>query len=132
MSQRIPSLDDRERVPPVRRDHRSGQRDRVRAMVLALLCIAVFNGAHIVYRASHALDWYDIRMLLATEANTPGHREPRGEAFSSIEASSSRWTGAKADLSGHEGHAVTRLRSSSHRNPVRKNLGMQDLGLDCG
>ena len=86
MAERTPSLDDRERIPPVRRDHRSSQRDRVRALLLAILCIAVFNGAHLVYRASHALDWYDIRMLLAHEAHTPGHCEPEGDAFSSIEA----------------------------------------------
>ncbi len=83
MSQQIPSLDDRERVPPFRRVHRSRQRDRVRAMVL---CIAVFNGAQVVYRATHALDWYDVRMLLAIETDTSGHSESRCDGSSSIEA----------------------------------------------
>ena len=85
MCHRSPNLDGCERISHVCPNHCFGLRDRVRAMVVAILCIAFFNGAHIAYRASYALDWYDIQMLLATEANAPGYCDPEGNSPLSIE-----------------------------------------------
>jgi hypothetical protein len=44
------------------------EKDRARALYLAGLCIAVFDGAHLFYRAEDVGDWVTGRVLLAVNA----------------------------------------------------------------
>ncbi len=47
-----------------------------RSVWLACVCIAIFNGAHLAYRSSHAPDWFDVRLQLAENPDadsTPSH-----------------------------------------------------------
>ncbi len=75
---RSPSRNDRSEPPPHPRRGTSRARrekDRARALYLAGLCIAVFDGAHLFYRAEDVRDWITGRVLLAASDKPNTARE---------------------------------------------------------
>ena len=64
-------MNDRTLIPDTREHTARGTRryipDRpefARIARLACLCIAIFDGAHLVYRSNHAPTWFDVPFLL--------------------------------------------------------------------